>query len=173
MKPSLMIVLTTSVAACGGPSTPTLGDSSLTVDGTLDTSNEAGGDARDAQVEPDAPPLVCTSGDGSTFSQCCVWDPSSCPGTDMCTYHWTMASAEPNEGYCWPPQTLEAGQTCAKGNGKCAEGLWCAWEQPSDLTGVCRALCQRDDLQAHGCSSGELCHLMPELASGRMGYCAP
>ncbi len=142
---------------------------------------------------PDAPPYYCASTRGTgcdaridsagdarpldaaactpwTMPQgCCVFSGSCGSGSD-CTWIADGSNApSQSTGACLADGTVPEGGPCYynNGNGECAPGLTCAWNNGQIMSGsnagrgTCRTMCDPQDTTAHGCPTGKTCVGMP------------
>lgn len=167
------------LVACSSPHTNITADD----DPTDAMTSDPDGQSHDGQhVELDAPmtdamgdgPVAgacTTTGNGSLYTQCCIWDTSACPSS-MCTFVYdpTPGAAEGgNDGACFATNNNPVGSACQLGTGTCTEDAWCV--VPSGTMGTCRLLCDPNDLSHHGCPSSQTCRPVEHYSPSLMGYC--
>lgn len=156
-------------SACGAPPS---GDD---VDGA--TGKDAGADGSDGlppmadalDAADGAGPACTTSGDGSLFAQCCVWNAAACDVGLYC-YWDAVPTHGAGDGACFPPGAVALGGVCDLSTNDCVPGASCLWDDatPKTGTGTCRALCNP---AAPSCPATEQCEV--PIGDGSLGFCSP
>ena len=165
----LPLALVTGLVACDSDDTPR-GPTDLRGcgDDAPDDPPDAGPGA-DGPVPDSGPDGCVVTGDGSLFSQCCVFGaPDPCASGTAC-YWDSDPHAGPESGVCFPIGETAIGDTCDITTNACIPGATCVTDEntPEAGTGTCRQLC---DPQEPACGEGEHCG---PSSSDAMGLCLP
>lgn len=147
-------VLAVALAACG-----------TTADDDDGSSVDAGLELDGSNLDAARP--CTTTGDGSMFEQCCVFDANGCEAGLAC--YWSDGvNNGAEDGYCYTPGTTAIGATCTVSFNACVPGAYCAPDEntPMTGTGTCRKLCNP---ASPACGANERCEV--PFGDGSIGFC--